>query len=151
MSASDVPGVLEDLPPPSIFDLIETDDNAIENGKWFSDVFKPEDGIKIKLRSLRSQASIKFRAALQAKYRKYEKKGVFPDNINERMLIEQLAGVIIVDWSGINDRDGQPIAYSKEAALDLATKLRVFRDNIVMLSMTIDNFQPDAADEAVGN
>lgn len=144
-----------DLPALSIFDLIETDDDAIESGKWFDDVFKPEDGIRIRIRSFMSQASIKFRQGLQTKYRKYEKKGQFPDNINERMLIEQLAGVIIVDWSGIKDRDGTEIAYSPEAALALCTKLRLFRDTVTRLAMNSDNYQPETDDaviaDAVGN
>lgn len=143
---------IDELPPLSIFDLCETDESALENGKWFDDVFKPGDGIRIRIRSFRSQASIKFRQGLQTKYRKYEKKGVFPDNINERMLIEQLAGVIIVDWSGIKDRDGAEIPYSAEAALSLCTKLRLFRETITTYAMNVDNYQTDVVvDEAVGN
>lgn len=144
----------DELPPLSIFDLCETDEDAIEAGKWFEDVFKPGDGVRIRIRSFRSQASIKFRQGLQTKYRKYEKKGVFPDNINERMLVEQLAGVIIVDWAGIRDRDGVEIAYSQEAALALCIKLRMFRETVTTLAMNTDNYQTEVAtviDDAVGN
>ena len=143
---------IEELPPLNIFDLCETDDDSLENGKWFEDVFTAGDGIRIRIRSFRSAASVKYRQGLQTKYRKFEKKGVFPDHINERMLIEQLAGVIIVDWAGIKDRDGVEIPYSKEAALRLCEKLRLFREVVTSYAMNVDNYRVELpVDEIVGN
>lgn len=143
--------VPDDLPPPSIFDEFETDDNALENGKWFEDVGRAGSGIRVKLRSIQSKASMKSRQALNAKYRKFEKKGVHTDQMNERIINEQMADSVIVGWDGIRDRDGKAIEWSKEAALALLNKLPQFRNTLLQLSATMDNFHPEVIEEAVGN
>jgi hypothetical protein len=142
--------VLPDLPPLSIFDLCETDDNLSENGKWFTDVFAPGDGIAIKLRSFASARAVNVRTVLLKKYQRYQKKGEFPPEVDQRMMIEQLVDSIIVDWKGIRGRDNKEIPYSKEAAI-LLCKMTNFRATIVQLATASDAFKAEAKKEVEGN
>lgn len=149
--AAPLPAVDEpELKPLSIFDLIETDDAASENGRWFTDIFAPGDGISVKLRRLQSKKSANYRSLLMKKYQRYSKGGEYPPEIEERMLIEQMAGCIIVDWNGILDRDGKEIPFSQNAALLLA-KHQDFRVPLVQRAMSADNFRVEARKEVEGN
>lgn len=138
--------VLAPLEPLSIFDLCETDDALSEDGKWFSDIFAPGDGISIKLRRMTSRRSVNYRTVLMKKYQRYQKKGEFPPEIDERMMIEQLAEVIIVDWKGIRGRDGKEIPYTKQMAVQLC-KMSDFRLPLIQLAAAGDSFRSDKETE----
>lgn len=142
--------VLPPLKPLSIFDLCETDDNASEDGKWFHDVFASGDGISIKLRRFTSRRAVNYQTVLLKKYQRYGKDGVFPPDINERIITEQLVNTIIVDWKGILGRDGKEIPYSVNAAL-LLTKMQEFRIRVLMIANSAERFRAEAQQAVEGN
>lgn len=139
------------LKPLSIFELCETDSDATENGKWFDDMFQPDSGVSVKLRRFSSKKSVNYRARLLLKYKRQgNRKGEFPPEIEERMLIEQMAECIIVDWKGILDNEGKEIAYSKEKALVLC-KMLDFRAPLIQLAVDMDSFRAEERKELEKN
>lgn len=143
------------LPVVSIFDALETDTDATENGRWFEgdEVWGPKLAhVSIKLRRMTSKASQKARRDVELKYAKYQdKKGQFPEDVSKRLLAEHLATGIIVDWKGVIDRDGKEIPFSPEAAFALAYKLPDFMLPLVQKSAVLDSFQAEAKEIVEGN
>lgn len=137
--------------PISIFDICETDAKAEEDGRWFRDIFNDGSNIDVKLRRLTSRASMRARRNLDKGYRKHMKNGVLPDDLAVKVLIEQLAEAILIDWSGINDRDLKPIPYSKENAIALLTKLTVFREGVIRMADNLDNFRVEDQETTTKN
>lgn len=129
----------------SIFDLCETDTAAEEEGRWFVDIFGDGSNIDVKLRRLMSTASQTVRRRLDKGYRKYIKNGVYiDDEIALRVLNEQVAEAVLIDWRGVKVRENGKLVdlpYSKENALMLLSRLRHFRDGVVLMSQNLDNFR----------
>lgn len=140
----------------SIFDICETDVNAEEEGRWFTDIFDDGTNIDVKLRRLMSTASVNVRRRLDKGYRKYMKNGVYTDtDIAIRVMNEQIAEAVLIDWRGIKVRDAEgklvDLPYSKENAMMLLTKLRHFRDSIIMMSQNLDNFRVEDREDTGKN
>lgn len=140
----------------SIFDICETDTSAEEDGRWFTDIFGDGTNIDVKLRRLMSSASQTVRRRLDRGNRKYIKNGVYADdNVAMKVLIEQVAEAVLVGWRGIKVRDESgdlvDLAYSKDNAVMLLTKLRHFRETVVIMSQNLDNFRVEERKEVVKN
>lgn len=141
----------KDTPTFSIFDLVETDTNAEEDGRWFTDIFGDGSNVDVKLRSLTSKTSMKVRRNLDKGYRKHMKGGAYSDDIATKILVEQLAYGVIVDWRGILDRDKKPIPFTPEGASALLTQLRRFMEILTQMAGTLDNFRIEAREETAKN
>jgi len=142
----------------SIFDICETDTAAEEEGRWFLNIYGDKTNIDVKLRRMTSKRSLEARRRLDKGYKKHIKNGVCPDHVLEKILIEQLAEAVLVDWKGIKvpeTVDGKRVAvelpYSKEAAKMLLEKLPNFRLAIIMMSQDIDNFRIEDREDTVKN
>ena len=135
----------------NLFDAFETDVDAEENGKWFEDILNDGSGLDIKVRHLGSQAAVKNLQRLMQANRKHMVKGKLPKEVDQRVLIEHLAQVILIDWSGVLDKDNQPIPYSKESAELILTKLPKFRQTVMQLAQNMDGFKAEAQEEIAGN
>lgn len=132
----------------SIFDLCETDASAEEEGRWFKNIYGNDTNIHVKLRRMTAKKSLEARRRLEKGYRKYVREGVWPDDIMERIMVEQMAEAVLIDWENIKVPemvDGKKVLvelpYSKEAAKMLLTKLPNFRLAIAMMASDIDNFR----------
>lgn len=133
----------------SIFDLYETDDNAEEDGKWFSE-FGPE--IQLKLRRFSSAKSRKVRDSLfKGPLKVYKTAEKIPTSLSEELTARHLAEGIVVDWKGVYDRDGNEIPFSPDRAADLFLKLKDFATEVILVAVNMDNFRKEKVDEIVGN
>lgn len=135
----------------SIYDAFQTDMDAEQEGKWFYDILGDESGIDVKLRRFTSKASIKARQRITTLYRKFAKKNKFSDEMQDKIITEQMAEAIVVDWKGVLDSDGTEIPYSKDAALLLLTKLPNLRIALMQMAIDMDNFRTEAEEAALGN
>lgn len=134
----------------SIFDLYETNRESEEDGKWFDEEFGPE--VKLKLRRYNAKVprlarDKAFKPHLKA-YKTFDK---IPEDVSVPLTNKLLAETIVVDWKGIFDRDGNEIPFSKEAALDLFTKLPDFATAVILVSVNADNYRAEDKDEIKGN
>ena len=136
----------------SIFDLCETDSDAEENGRWFKDIFEDGSNINVKLRRMTSRASVVVRRRLEKQYKKHQdRRGNWPDDINEKMINMQIAEVIVVDWENMVDRDGTAIPCTKDSILTLVTRLPTLRDIIAVFSAEMDNYRVATVEDSEKN
>lgn len=91
---------------------------AIEVGRWVS-VGHLLPGVKLKVRGADNTDCRRLRNKLISEVPRAERiKGLdtkTSDSINARLLAE----TILVDWSGLEDDDGNPLAFSNGKALDI--------------------------------
>ena len=133
----------------SIFDLYETNQDAEENGKWFSD-FGPE--IKIKIRRFTAAKSRKVREALFKPYiKQYRTADKIPEDIAEDLTCQHLAQGVVTDWSGVFDRDGNEVPFTADSAHDLFTKLPDFTKEVLLMSLNMDNYKDEKKAVIKGN
>jgi len=140
----------------SIFDLCETDTTAEEDGRWFNDIFADGTNIDVKLRRLMSTASQQVRRRLDKGNRKAMRNGVYvDDDVAIKVLIEQMAEAVLIDWRGVKVRDADgklvELEYSRANAVMLLTKLRHFRETIIVMSQNLDNFRIEERKDIVKN
>ncbi len=132
----------------SVYDMFSASEKAAETGKWF----EIGDTIKVKVRRFKSKKSREVRDALEAPYKRLTKfGGAIPDEALERITTEHIAAGIVADWKGVTDREGNALAYSKAAAVQLFNDLPEFRDAIVAISLDIENYRDEEKEEVEGN
>lgn len=105
--------------------------DAIEAGRWVSvDHLIP--GVKLKVRGIENTDYKRLRNKLISEIsRPVRLRGVdlaTMEKINTTLLVE----AVLVDWSGIEDDDGQPLPFSKEKAASVLSDpgLVVFRNAV---------------------
>lgn len=91
---------------------------AIEVGRWVPvDHILP--GVRLKVRGIDNTDCRRLRNKLVAEVPRVERiKGLDTtkaDAINARLLAE----TVLIDWSGLEDEDGKPLAFSKAKALEI--------------------------------
>jgi hypothetical protein len=66
---------------------------------------------------------------------------------------ESIIGAILVDWSGVEDDDGNPIPYSRDKAREIITdpSLEAFREAVLWASVFVKEFGEAERRDAVGN
>lgn len=70
---------------------------------------------------------------------------------NEHVQQIAFSEAVIVGWQNMEGRDGQPLEFSKEAALDLIIKCPAVWDQLKGFAIDDDNFRPEKEDaEALG-
>ncbi len=74
-----------------------------------------------------------------------------PDDVLEKITIKVMARTILLDWKGIDDDDGKPIAYSQEAAEAQLTKHKDFRDFVAGISADMKVYQEGAEEATAKN
>lgn len=143
----------------------KTDETREEQGIWVDF----EGGVSIRIRRLSSQASIDARTEASKPYTTQIRRGALPDDVAEKIAIQQLARGVIADWKGITkrveDADGNPIKgedgkvqwedvpYSVDAAVTILSDpdLEEFRGEIFQISMNRDAYKSQDDEEALGN
>lgn len=129
----------------SLYKSFAVDSASSEHGKWF----EVAPGVKFKIRRFKSKASQDVRAQLEKPYQTMLKQGPLSAEINEEMLIKQLALSIIVDWSGVTDERDEVIPFSADTAYVLMKDARLveLRDAIIQIALSADQFK-DAENQA---
>lgn len=74
-----------------------------------------------------------------------------PDDLADRLLIEAEAETILLGWEGIEDADGNPIAYSTKEAKRLLSEHKDFRALVDELSSTAETFRAQEIEEGAEN
>lgn len=128
-----------------------TDRDLEENGKWFNDVLGDGSGINLKIRRMSSERVAKFQQEEVQRNRYRMKEGKFPDDVNTEILINVLAGAVIVEWSGVTDNDDREVAFSVEAATDYLTRFRDFRLLVSGLASNMDAYRKGTEEEIQKN
>lgn len=131
----------------SVYDAYETDSGAEEDGKWFD----MQGGIRVKVRRFTSKVAQENRVKLEAPYLRTHRSGKIPEKVSESITIRQLAETILVDWEGLANREGELIEFDVEVAHKILLELPNFRNEIAQLSLVMDNYRIEDAEEAEKN
>lgn len=127
----------------SLTDMFETDPAAEETGRWFDKFMGEQSDLDIKLRGFSSHAAVAVTRRMQALYsRLMTPDGSYPIDIQIKIICQQLAEGIIVDWRGKDWRmDNAALVYSPANALAVVTRFKPIRARIMTLSGNFDSFR----------
>ena len=123
-----------------------TDTDAEEMGRWVDF----GDGIRIRIRRIRSQKSIEVRKELDKPYANDLRRGALADSVAEDLLIKQVAAGVISAWEGIDIGDGD-LPYTPDNAYKVLKLLPDLRDEILQVSMSAESFRKHFDDGVVEN
>lgn len=132
--------------------IFATNESLEEDGAWVD--VNELYGLKIKVRRLRSEASIKaYEDIVRESFG--EQKIRRPEDLDARqsgdILTRQLARAVLIDWKGVYDGEGNEIPYSEEAALATLTEMKDFREFVYQAANERDTFRDKADKEAAKN
>lgn len=132
-----------------LYDRFKTDQDKEESGVWTNfgggdpDANPPVPDIKVRIRRLKSKASIEARRELDKPHTNEIRRGALSNDLLEDLLLKQLSRGVIADWSGITDENGTPLNYSPDNAYRILKDLPDFRDEIIAIAMAADAFKDD--------
>lgn len=119
------------------------DKDAVSQGTWV--LF--DEGVEIKIASLKSDEAKKLRRKLEAPYRAMRE---IPAHVQEDILTKMLAQVVVKDWKGLTDEEGNAITFSVEKADELLRKYPEFLEDVIVAATSRETFREDGV-EAVKN
>jgi len=124
-----------------------TNEDIEENGVWVNF----GDGIRVKVRRLKSRKSQEVRKELDKPFTNEIRRGSLDTKTAEDLLVKQIASGVIADWEGVDDEDGAPLPYTGANAYRVLKALPEFRDEIFAVSVSSENFKAQTTADAEGN
>ncbi|MBM3280822.1 MAG: hypothetical protein FJY95_22500 [Candidatus Handelsmanbacteria bacterium] len=125
--------------------LFGTDTRKEEEGVWHD-----LGGVKVKVARMNNPAHQTAVERITKPYRGQIARGTLPKEKLDELAIRAMAEALLLGWEGL-ELDGQPIAYSVEAAAKLLTDFRDFRETISALSLDANVYREEEITEAEKN
>lgn len=122
-----------------------SNDETLEEGGRWTDF---GDGIRIKIRRIRSKKSLDVRKELEKPYLAELRRGPLPDSVVEDLLIKQLAAGVVSDWSGIDIGEGD-MPFTIDNAYKVFKQFPDLRDAVIQISVDGDNYRKQFEETAV--
>lgn len=119
---------------------------ALEEGRWVGDL-PGLDGVKFRVRGFGNKDYRRLMTKLQAKVSTADritgKAAEMSDDLTNQLLVE----TILLDWSGIEDENENPIPYSKEQALEWLADpdMRKLREGIMVAADVVGDTAAEQA------
>ena len=132
----------------NIYTAYETDKAKERDGAWVRDV---RPGLHLRITRMPNPAYNKLFGELIAPHRVQFERDSLDDEVLRDVITQCLAETVLVDWEGLEDRDGEPVTYSVAKARKLMTELPDFRDDVLSLARNRDLFKAKEEDEDRGN
>ena len=133
----------------SIYDKFNTDKKLEQEGV----VLDYGDGMEIRI-ARAGGSNVKFEKALQAKSRKFglqvKHDLLDPDQMREIMR-EVLAETVVLGWSGMTDREGNPLPFSKDNCIQVFKDLPDLFDDVLEQSRKAALFKVTVLEAEAGN
>lgn len=99
-----------------------------------------------------SKNNQKYAKALEAATKPYRRNmDAMQPEVAERIYRDVFVKTVLKGWSNVQDKDGNAIPYSREAALDLFEKLPRLYDELNSRAGSIDLFREAQREEEAGN
>lgn len=124
-----------------------TDNDREENGVWVNF----GDGIRVKVRRMKSRISQETRKELEKPYLADIRKGGITEEQAKEMLLQQISQAIISDWEGVTDKDGATLPCTPAAKYNILKALPEFLDEIFVISTERDNYKAVADEDTEKN
>jgi hypothetical protein len=74
-------------------------------------------------------------------YRRQQEQGLLDEELANELLIKAYAEAVILGWEGIDDENGEPLEYSKEACIKLLSDLPELFNDIQKQAQDYSNFK----------
>lgn len=124
--------------PRNLWEEYETDPAAEEEGVLVTDILPGVNMRIAKLWNKKHTAAVK---ELQKPYKKILKAGMeIPDHIARALSIKATAQAILVGWEGMTARDGKPLPYTEENAIEVLTCIPKIRDRVLEFASSDETF-----------
>jgi hypothetical protein len=136
----------------SLYTLFETDRNCETEG--FRLVLQDGDVEIVFVVARAGGANKQFASKMQSLMRPHQhaaQSGNLKDQIAEDVMIKVMAESLILDWSGVADRDGEALEFNKENCTQLLTDLPELRDAIWAEANKVANFITSEREESSKN
>ncbi len=133
----------------SIYDKFATDKNAEQQGVTLD----YGDGLEIKI-ARAGGSNVRFEKAVQARMRKYElqsKHGLLEPEQMRTIFREVLAETVVLGWSGVTDREGNTLPFTKENCVKLFTDLPDLMEDVLEQSRKSALFKQSVLEDESGN
>lgn len=130
-----------------LFARFKTDENKEEAGVWVDF----GDGIRIKVRRLRSRKSVEVRKELDKPFADQIRRGPLDEATAEDLMLKQMAQGVIADWEGVDLGDGEVVPYTPDNAYKLLKELPELRDDILRVCAEADNYRMNLDEAAEKN
>ena len=105
------------------------------------------EGAKVKVARIGNTAYQKYLERSYKPYRKMQRTGTVPEDLQRRLFIEALAHTILLDWDGFTDDADKPVVYSVDAAISQLTEFKDFRELIVEIAAEAETFRDEEIEE----
>jgi len=132
---------------------LEVDADAVEKGAWVDDI--PDvQGLRLKVRGAYNNEWRRMQAKLlESVPRKKKVGGRLEQEENDAIMTKCLLNCCLLDWDGLDDKDGTVIPYSKEKARELLTDPRYkrFRDSVIWAAQVVGDGLEVQTDDTLGN
>lgn len=128
--------------------------NSVDTSKEELGVWHDFDGdIRIRVRRLSSKISQNARKEAEKPYAAQLRLKETPQDVYDKILIQQIARGVIADWEGVADEEGNAIPYSGDVAVEVISgdEMKDFRLEVLNLSMTKDAYRTEVEEAALGN
>lgn len=135
---------------PSIYEAFETDTDAEVDGQWVRGI---REGMNVLVARWGNTRYRKMFQRLIKPVRQQFDRGTLSDEEITKLTTQCMAETILLDWDGpaFVTREGEPLEFSREAAVQLMTDLPDFRDELVALARETETFRIAAREESAGN
>lgn len=132
----------------SLYDRYGTNKNLEEEGTWMD----MGDGVGFKIRRFRSKTVQEVKKKAERPYENILKRGEeIPEDIATKLLVEQISKGVVVDWRGVQDREGKDMPFTYENAKTLFNDLPDLMLEIFQESVSRDRFKNQADEDAGKN
>ena len=124
----------------------KTDKDAESEGVW-------EDcgeGLRVKVARANNPHHQRVIENMMRPYRRQISNGRLSNEKMTEITVKAMAECLLIDWEGV-EIDGKNVPYSREAALDLLTEYKDFREDVAELAQTMELFRATEIEEAEKN
>jgi len=133
----------------NIYEKFATDKKLEQSGI----VLDYGDGLELRI-ARAGGSNVKFEKVVQQKMKKYDrlvKNDLLDPSQMREVMREVLAETVVLGWSGVTDREGKVIAFSKDACIQLFKDLPDLFDDVLDQSRKANLFKESVQEANAGN
>lgn len=138
----------------NLYNTFETNKDLEKDGILLDYGFNSKNE-PVQIRIARAGGSnVRFAKTLEQRMRPYKRaiaNDTMDNKVAEKLLMEAYADAVILSWEGVEDRDGQPLEFTRDNVLKVLQDLPDLFVDIQQQSQKVALFRADLREEEAGN
>lgn len=138
----------------NLYNTFETNKDLEKDGILLDYGFNSKNE-PVQIRIARAGGSnVRFAKTLEQRMRPYKRaiaNDTMDNKVAEKLLMEAYADAVILGWEGVEDRDGQPLEFTRDNVLKVLQDLPDLFVDIQQQSQKVALFRADLREEEAGN